>query len=157
MDHRPSSYQRFKEAIAASLTLFYPDFNLNWILRTDASLTGCGVILYQENVASDGILQEQVIAILFHKFSGPATRWSTIEQEAFATYFGVRKLEYLLMYKSFVVETDHRNLVWMETSLVAKIIQWRIYLQGFNMTIRHIKGKDNIKLSALKRGTDWQK
>lgn len=110
VDHR-ASYERFKEGIAASLTLFYPDYNLNWILCTDASLTGCGVILYQEYVASDGILQEQVIAILSHKFSGPATRWPTIEQEAFAIYFGVRKLEYLLMCKSFVVETDHRNLV----------------------------------------------
>jgi hypothetical protein len=122
VDHR-ASYDRFKEAISNALTLYYPDYNLNWILRTDASLTGCGVILYQEYVAPDGILQEQVIAILSHKFSGPATRWPTIEQEAFAIYFGLRKLEYLLMCKSFVVETDHRNLVWMETSLVAKIIR----------------------------------
>jgi hypothetical protein len=78
-------------------------------MRTDASMDGCGVVLYQEYVAPDGILQEQVISVLSHKFSGAATRWPTIEQEAFAIYFGVRKLEYLLMCKAFVVETDHRN------------------------------------------------
>lgn len=97
--------------MANSLTLHYPDYDLNWILRTDASVTGCGVILYQEYVAPGGIIQEQVIAILSHKFSGPATRSPTIEQEAYAIFFGVKKLEYLLMCKSFVVETDHRNLV----------------------------------------------
>ncbi len=81
-----------------------------------------------------------MISVLSHKVSGAATCWPTIEQEDFAIYFSVKKLEYLLMCKAFVVETDHRNLVWMGTSLVAKIIRWRIYLQGFNMTIRHIKG-----------------
>ncbi len=98
-----------------------------------------------------GIIQEQVIAVLSHKFSGAATRWPTIEQEAYAIFFGVKKIEYLLMCKSFVVETDHRNLVWMETSLVSKIIRWRIYLQAFDMTIKHIKGTDNGTSDWLSR------
>ncbi len=76
--------------IAASLTLFYLKYNLHWILRRNVSLTDCGVILYQEYVAFDDILQEKFIAILSLKFSGTATRWPTIEQEAFAIYFGVR-------------------------------------------------------------------
>ncbi len=80
---------------------------------------------------------------------GSAIRWpTTIEQEAYSIFFGVKKLVYLLMCKSFVVETDHRNLVWMETSLVSKIIRWQIYLQAFNMFIKHIKGTDN-------RTADW--
>ncbi len=96
VDHR-ASFDRFKAAVANSLTLHYPDYNLNWILRTDASTTGCGVVLYQEYVAPGGIFQEQVIAVLSHKFSGAATRWPTIEQEAYAIFFGVKKLEFLLM------------------------------------------------------------
>jgi hypothetical protein len=55
------------------------------------------------------------------------------------------------MCKPFVVETDHRNLVWIETSLVPKIIRWRIYLQAFDMTIRHIKGKTNFTADWLSR------
>jgi len=31
----------------------------------------------------------------------------------------------------------------MSTSEVPKIIRWRIYMQGFNFTIRHIPGKRN--------------
>jgi hypothetical protein len=143
VNHR-HAFERFKLAVSNSLTLLYPNYDLNWILRTDASMTGCGVVLYQEYVAPGGIIEEQVIAIWSHKFSGAATRWPTIiEQEAYAIFFGVKKLEYLLMCKSFVVDTDYRNLVWMETSLVAKIIRWRIYLQASDMSIKHIKGTDN--------------
>jgi hypothetical protein len=76
VDHH-GSFERFKLAVANSLTLHYPNYDLNWILRTDASTTGCGVVLYQEYVASGGIIQEQVVAVLSHKFSGAATRWPT--------------------------------------------------------------------------------
>jgi hypothetical protein len=102
-------------------------------------------------MAAGGVIQEQIVAILSHKFSGPATRWPTIEQEAYAIFFGVKKLEYLLMCKTFIVETDHRNLVWMETSLVAKIIRWQIYLQAFQMIIKHINGKANGTADRLSR------
>lgn len=34
-----SAFNRFKQAVANSLTLHYPDYELNWILRTDASVT----------------------------------------------------------------------------------------------------------------------
>ncbi len=42
-----------------------------------------------------GIVQEQVV--LSHKFSGATTRWPNIEKEAYAIFFGVKKLEYLLI------------------------------------------------------------
>lgn len=52
--------------------------------------------------------------------------------------------------KTWITETGHRNLVWMGTSLVAKIIRWQIYLlEGFNTTIRHIKSKDNVTADWL--------
>jgi hypothetical protein len=60
-------------------------------------------------------------------------------------------LEYLLMCKQFVVETDRRNLVWIETSLFHKIIHRRIYLQAFGMTIKHIPGKANFAADWLSR------
>ena len=50
---------------------------------------------------------------------------------------------YYLYAKHFILETDHRNLIWMEQSVVPKIIRWRIALQSFNFQLRHIKGKDN--------------
>jgi hypothetical protein len=83
------------------------------------------------------------------KFSGPATRWDTHKQEAYAIYYCVKMFSYYLYAKKFIIETDHRNLLWMESSEALIVIRWRIYLQSFNFMLRDIKGKDNIV-------ADWQ-
>ena len=67
------------------------------------------------------------------------------------SYFSVKELHYYLVIKSFIIETDHANLVWMEKSEVAIIMRWRLYLQGFAFKIRHIPGKANIFADMLSR------
>ena len=67
-----------------AVALHVPDYNLPWILRTDASTVACGAVLCQQYPPTHpqfpGILAP--IAVCSHKFSDPATRWSTYEQEA---------------------------------------------------------------------------
>jgi len=46
--------------------------------------------------------------------------------------------------KGFVLETDCRNLVWMEKSEVPIVMRWRIYLQSYQFLLRHIKVIDNV-------------
>ena len=83
--------------------------------------------------------------------SPQATRWSTIEQEAFGVYFGVSHFAYYLQCKAFIIETDHNNLLWIEASLVPKVIRWRVYLQSFSFLLRHIPGKQNMVADWLSR------
>jgi len=109
-----------------------------------------GAVLLQE-ILVDSQQTLQPIAFISHKFSAQATRWSTIEQEAFGIFYAVQKLAYYLMGKEFVIETDHNNLLWMERSKVAKIIRWRLYLQSFRFKIRHIAGKKNLVADWLSR------
>jgi hypothetical protein len=134
-----------------SCAIYYPDYTLQWIPRTDASDYGVGVILIQVLVKPDGTLEYQTIGIASHKFSEVALRWCTIEKEAYAIFYGVKKFSYQLIGKDFDIETDHNNLLWMEASEVPKIIRWRIYLQGFKFMIRHIAGRHNIVADALSR------
>ena len=46
--------------------------------------------------------------------------------------------------KKFIVETDHKNLLYTEQSEAYIVIRWRIYLQSFNMLLRQIPGKTNV-------------
>ena len=62
-------------------------------------------------------------------FSDAATRWSVIEREYFACFWCVQQCQYYLRCKQFILQTDHRNLVWMESSDIPKIIRWCIFLQ----------------------------
>jgi hypothetical protein len=94
--------------------------------------------------------QRQVIPLISKKFSGAATRWSTLDKECFAIFYAVKHLNYLFG-KAFVILTDHRNLLWMESSEVPKLIRLRIYLQQFPFKIRLVPGKDNILADWLSR------
>ena len=61
--------------------------------------------------------------------------------EGYGIFFIVKKAEYHLRLKSFILETDHNNLRYMEKSLVPRIIRWVTFLQSFTFVIRHIPGK----------------
>ena len=152
---RLQDFEKFKEELARCIALHYPDYDKEFVLRTDASQIGVGMVLYQihrDTPESEPVYQ--VILFASQKFSDQARRWATIEQEAYAVFWAVKTCEFYLRFKYFVLETDHANLQWMEASLVSKIIRWRIYLQGFNFMLRHIAGKKNGVADWLSRNHD---
>lgn len=44
VDHRSTFDRRFKQAVSNSLTLHYPNYDVDWILRTNASITCLPII-----------------------------------------------------------------------------------------------------------------
>jgi hypothetical protein len=144
-------YKDFITGLQNACELFYPDYSLQWILRTDASMLGVGAVLLQVKILEDGTTQLQPIAFIAKKFSEQASRWATIEQEAYGIYYAVQQLAYYLVGKDFIIETDHQNLTWMEASVVPKIVRWRIFLQSFTYLIRHISGPKNWLADWLSR------
>lgn len=147
-----SAMARLKEAILSSATTHFPNYELDWVLRTDASDQACGGTLLQEYIHPTTKAKEmQVVAFTSMKFSGPATRWDIPKKEAYAIYRCVHDLAFYLTCKPFVIETDHANLVYIEKSDAAIIIRWRMYLQGYAFKIRHIPGKLNVFADYLSR------
>ena len=136
-------FDLFKTAIEASVTLHFPEYSLPWIIRSDSSDHAVGAVLFQEYSPSPDIIIHEHIAFASHKYSRAAVNWDTFKQETYALYFAVTQFSYYLRGKEFVIETDHRNLIWMENSLVPIIIRWRVLLQSYTFQIRHIPGKDN--------------
>ncbi|GBN98802.1 Retrovirus-related Pol polyprotein from transposon 297 [Araneus ventricosus] len=91
--------------------LFAPDFKREFIVQTDASDLGVGVILTQR---ING--EEHPILYLSRKFSGPEKRYSATERECAAIIFAIKKLRYYLDGQKFKIETDHNPLVWLKTN-----------------------------------------
>ena len=54
---------------------------------------------------------------------------------------------------SFAIECDHNNLCLDKLALCLTpiVVRWRLYLQGFSFTIRHIPGKQNYLGDFLSR------
>jgi hypothetical protein len=143
------SYRKFLQALSDATENFYPDYDLPWVLRTDASDVGCGCVLMQLSKHPDGSEWRQPIAFVSHKFSDQAFRWDTIQKECFAMVWSLKKLQYYLYAKKFVLETDHANLRFLEGSMVPKLVRWKLFMQSFAFDLRHIKGVDNVV-------ADWQ-
>ena len=81
-------------------------------MRTDASQKGYSGVLVQVTLEGD----LQIIALISRKFTIEATVWKTALQECFAIQYAVAKLSYLLKGKEFIIQTDHANLKFMESS-----------------------------------------
>jgi hypothetical protein len=145
-DHR-TAFAELKKAMRDSVFLSAMDRTLPVVLRTDASTKACGFELV--NIGKDG----NDIPILFgsHKFSHRASNWHTIEQEAYAILWSVLCCADLLYGIAFVIETDHRNLQWMNRSTNKKVLNWALHLQNFVFTVRHIPGVTNSEADALSR------
>ena len=136
-------FETFKSKLKDAMALFMPDYNLEWILRTDASNTGYGGVLYQVRITDSGEREYQPLKFMSKKWSDAATRWDTYSQECYGIFACVKDCEYLLRGKPFVIETDHNNLRWMESSEVPKIMRQYLYLRTFTNWIRHVPGKMN--------------
>ena len=150
-----SAFAKFKEELLKATALYYPDYERTWYLRVDASEDAVGFALLQDR---DGVpykagnsTDPPFEPILFgsKKFSKQARKWDMFNKEAYAMYFAVKECEYMLRGKQFILQSDHRNLSWIEASAVPKVIRWRIYLQSFMFMFDHIEGRRNIV-------ADWQ-
>ena len=136
-------FEEFKVKISEAAMLHFPDYTLPWIVRCDASDKAVGAVLYQEFTNEDGEVEHQAIAFSSKRFSEPASKWDTYKREAYAIYHAVQSFHYYLRGKDFLVETDHRNLQWIETSQTPIVVRWRALLQSYSFLIRHIPGVEN--------------
>ena len=147
-----AAWQTFKDACNNCMGLHYNDPALPKLVRPDAAeKVGVGAVLLQVRPLPDGTILLEPLLCASAKFSDPATRWTTIEQECYAIYFAVLTFAYFLYGVVFTIETDHNNLRWMELSKVPKIMRWCAYLQSFQFMVRHIPGKQNFVADYLSR------
>ena len=146
-----AAFESLKTNLADTLTIFYPNYDLQFVLRTDASMIAVGCILFQEFINPDGSISRQPLAIHSSRFSPQACGWETIKQEAYGIYSSVKRVSYYLFGKACRIETDHANLVFIEKSVVPMIVRWRIYMQQFFLTIIHFPGKSNYEADYFTR------
>ena len=144
-----SVFNSLKTAILHSTSLYYPDYKLTWIARSDASTIGLSAALFQVEGLPEGAelpppaeleSRLQLIANHCQKFTPNARKWKTIEQEGYGNYFVIAKNDYLLRVKKFILQTDHRNLLFMEQSVVPRIMRWVAYMKSFDFMQFHLKG-----------------
>ena len=145
------AFDSFKEALCNNAKLYYPDYSLDWVLQVDASQYGVGAAMFMVQTLPDGSTQLLPLSFASQLFSPQAKNWSTIEQECYAIVYAFKHFSYYLRAKAVILESDHANLLWMESSTVPKIVRWKIFLQQFTFWLRHIPGRLNVSADYLSR------
>lgn len=143
------SFNELKKLISSDQILAYPDFELPFILTTDASNYALGAVLSQ---IQDGI--EKPIAFGSRTLNKTEVNYSTTEKEALAIIWAVEKYKPYLYGRKFKLITDHKPLTFIKTSTKnSKILRWRLELENFDYDIQYKEGKANVVADALSRKT----
>ena len=82
MDYE-EEFRNMKMALSNSVANHFPDYELDWTLRVDASKVAVGAVLYQSRKGPDGQVTHEAIGFASKKFSDVAMRWDTMKKESY--------------------------------------------------------------------------
>ena len=129
--------------------LAHPDFSREFMLDTNASDTGIGAVLSQE----DDQGKERVIAYGSQLLSKPEWRCCGTRRELLAVVFFVNKFRPYLLGKYFKLQIDHGALTWFMSFKEPKghMARWLEKLQEYDFEIKHRSGRKHTNADALSR------
>ncbi len=127
--------------------LHHPDYSRELVIQSDASGVGIGGVLLQEKAGES----DQAVSFFSRTLNATQRRWTLNEKEAYALYQTVMEFAPFLRGHHFTAETDHQNLTYLTTSISPKVERWKLRISEFNLSIRFIKGEDNVIADALSR------
>lgn len=143
------AFETLIERLTSSPVLGFADPKLPYILHTDASTTGLGAALYQEQEG-----QLRVIAYASRGLSPSESRYPAHKLEFLALKWSVtEKLHDYLYGANFVVVTDNNPLTYLLTSakLDAASHRWLAALSTYTFKLQYRAGKQNLDADALSR------
>lgn len=148
-DECEEAFQHLKDRLVTAPILGYPDYNLPFVLQTDASGEGLGAVLAQ---IQNGV--ERVIAYASRGLSPPETRYPAHKLEFLALKWAVTDKFYDHLYgRCFSVLTDNNPLKYVMTTakLDATGQRWVSQLSSFEFDIQYRRGQNNANADALSR------
>lgn len=147
-EEEATAFRALKEQLISAPVLACPDFTRRFILQTDASSTGLGVVLTQRYEEGD-----RVIAYASRTLHAAERNYSATELECLAVIWGIRRMRNYLEGYAFTVVTDHQALKWMRKleSPTGRLGRWSLELQQYEFDIQYRRGVLNRVADALSR------
>ena len=142
-------FQKLINLLSSTPVLAFADFNLPFILHTDASGSGISGVLYQEQEG-----QKRPIAFASRSLSAAESRYPAHKLEFLALKWAVTdKFKEYLYGSKFTAYTDNNPLTYILSSAKLDAIgqRWVAELANFDFSITYRAGKHNIDADALSR------
>ena len=149
-----AAFEQLKEALVSAPVLRYVQMGKPMHLACDASDFAISGVLSQE---FDGVLHP--VGYYSRKLRDVETRYAVRDRELLAIVEAVKWWHHLLEGVPVHVLSDHESLSTFlkpGTKLISQQHKrWLDVLQGLDMSIKHIAGKDNVVPDLLSRRTDY--
>lgn len=148
-DEAQAAFEELRHRLVTAPTLAFPDYDLPFILDTDASDVGIGAVLSQRQ--SNG--SERVIAYASRTLSRPERRYCVTRRELLAVVTFIQQFRPYLLGREFQLRTDHGSLTWLTNfkEPEGQLARWLERLQEFTFQTIHRPGKRHTNADALSR------
>lgn len=147
-NEQDKAFRVLRDALCSEPLLQYPDFTKPFVVTTDASQTAIGGILSQGAIGKD-----QPIAYASRALNDAEQNYSTIERELLAIVYAVNHFRPYLFGRKFLLVTDHKPLVWLNSvkDPTSRLVRWRLKLAEYEYEVVYKAGKTNVNADALSR------
>ncbi|KAG2228735.1 hypothetical protein INT48_007074, partial [Thamnidium elegans] len=142
------AFNKLKVALASAPLIYPIDYNYPLHVATDASNTAiCGVLYMQ---VGD---KKKYVAMASRGLTSVERCYSTTRRELLAIVYCFQRFNKWLVQKHFTLHTDHRSLLYIQTSLVPNHLLLTYYETLFSLsyTVIHIPGILNVIADAGSR------
>ena len=147
-----STFKQLKRRLLTSPGLKYPDFEVDFVLETDASIQGLGVILSQPKEDS----KLHLLAYASRSLSNTERNYSVTELETLGVVWAIHHFRAYLYGHNITAVTDHSAIkaILDKPNSSPKHARW--WLKVFGSGISHLKilhrpGQENTGTDALCR------
>ena len=121
----------------------------SWLeVYSDASKRGWGGILVEFRKEDP---KPYIITSVSGAFTGTQLNWAVNVKEAFGLFRTIQRFRVYLHLHQFVINVDHRNLLWMSMSINEMIVRMGVFLQQHRYLMRHISSDANVVSDILSR------
>ena len=146
-----NAFNQIKNLLCSKPVLSIPDPSEPFILQVDACDYGVGAVLLQQNVETKSL---HPVSYFSNSLKPHQRSLSTVEKELLAIVLALQKFEvYLSTNNPVIIYSDHNPLVFLNRARNTnqKLLRWALFLQNFNVSVKHIKGSENLIADALSR------
>ena len=106
--------------MSSAPVLVLPDFSKPFVLETDASQTGVGAVLMQQN---------HPVAFLSRSLGPRNQTLSVYEKECLAILLAVEKWRAYLQHREFTIRTDHKSLLHLTDQRLHTPLQQKAFVK----------------------------
>ena len=143
------SFDLLRKALISAPVLAYPNFELPFVIQTDALLYAVGAVLSQ--LDSEGI--ERPVAYCSRSLNRHERNYTVTERECLAVVYALKQFRAYVYGTKFDVVTDHASLRWLHNlkEPEGRLARWALKLQAYDYRILHCPGNKHQNADGLSR------